>query len=281
MPRKVKTAFTATDDDVAITGIHDIGFIPKRARRRARGRDPGRRRHLDHAAHRADALRVRRARQRRLPARSPRPACGSSTARSGCARTAPAPGSRSWSTRSGSTPSASWSTRSSRATGSTSATSTIERLLLDTTRRPTTPRRRRRATAARTATAPSSTRFVESNVRPQRQDGFSTIEVKVTRGDLTPEQFRGLGQIMREFTGGYARTTVQQNFVLRWVRDESRLRRLAAPPRARPRRRRRDARSPTSSAAPAPTAASSGSPARWASTRPSRTGSRRWRSPTR
>ena len=26
---------------------------------------------------------------------------------------------------------------------------------------------------------------------------------------------------MREFTGGYARTSVQQNFVLRWVRDES------------------------------------------------------------
>ena len=29
MPRKVKTAFTATDADVAITGIHDIGFIPR------------------------------------------------------------------------------------------------------------------------------------------------------------------------------------------------------------------------------------------------------------
>ncbi len=29
MPRKVKTAFTATDDDRAITGIHDIGFIPR------------------------------------------------------------------------------------------------------------------------------------------------------------------------------------------------------------------------------------------------------------
>ena len=26
---------------------------------------------------------------------------------------------------------------------------------------------------------------------------------------------------MREYTGGYARTSVQQNFVLRWVRDES------------------------------------------------------------
>jgi sulfite reductase beta subunit-like hemoprotein len=62
-------------------------------------------------------------------------------------------------------------------------------------------------------------RFVEANVQAQRQEGFSTVEVKVTRGDLTPEQFRGLGQVMREFTGGYARSTVQQNFVLRWVRD--------------------------------------------------------------
>src|SRR3954467_14235190 len=29
MPRKVKTAFTATDDDRAITGIHDVGFISR------------------------------------------------------------------------------------------------------------------------------------------------------------------------------------------------------------------------------------------------------------
>jgi sulfite reductase (ferredoxin) len=63
--------------------------------------------------------------------------------------------------------------------------------------------------------------FRESNVRPQRQDGFSTVEVKIARGDLTPEQLRGLGQIARDFTGGYVRTTVQQNLVLRWVRDES------------------------------------------------------------
>jgi sulfite reductase beta subunit-like hemoprotein len=64
-------------------------------------------------------------------------------------------------------------------------------------------------------------RYLAGNVQAQRQEGFSTVEVKVTRGDLTPEQFRGLGQIMREFTGGYARSTVQQNFVLRWVRDEA------------------------------------------------------------
>ncbi|HWO15400.1 MAG TPA: nitrite/sulfite reductase [Solirubrobacterales bacterium] len=64
-------------------------------------------------------------------------------------------------------------------------------------------------------------RFLQGNVQAQRQEGFSTVEVKVERGDLTPEQFRGLAAIMREFTGGYARSTVQQNFVLRWVRDES------------------------------------------------------------
>jgi sulfite reductase beta subunit-like hemoprotein len=64
-------------------------------------------------------------------------------------------------------------------------------------------------------------RFVGSNVRPQRQDGFVTVEVKVTRGDLTPEQFRGLAVIMREHSGGYARVTVQQNLVLRWVHDAS------------------------------------------------------------
>jgi sulfite reductase (ferredoxin) len=64
-------------------------------------------------------------------------------------------------------------------------------------------------------------RFCEGNVQAQRQEGFSAVEVKIERGDLTPEQFRGLAAIMREFTGGYARSTVQQNLVLRWVRDEA------------------------------------------------------------
>jgi sulfite reductase beta subunit-like hemoprotein len=64
-------------------------------------------------------------------------------------------------------------------------------------------------------------RFLESNVQPQRQAGFSTVEVNVPRGDLSPEQLRGLAQIMREYTGGYARTTVHQNLILRWVRDEA------------------------------------------------------------
>ena len=64
-------------------------------------------------------------------------------------------------------------------------------------------------------------RFAASNVRAQRQAGFSTVLVHVDRGDLTPEQLRGLAQIMREFTGGYARTTIHQNILLRWVRNEA------------------------------------------------------------
>ena len=63
--------------------------------------------------------------------------------------------------------------------------------------------------------------WAAANVQPQRQDGFSTAEVKVARGDLSIEQLRGVAQIMRDFTGGNARTTDEQNVLLRWVRNES------------------------------------------------------------
>jgi hypothetical protein len=44
-----------------------------------------------------------------------------------------------------------------------------------------------------------------SNVRPQRQAGFSTVEVKVSRGHLTPEQLRGLADITRPYSAGRSR----------------------------------------------------------------------------
>jgi len=64
-------------------------------------------------------------------------------------------------------------------------------------------------------------RFCRSSVQPQRQAGFSTVQAHVYRGDLSPEQLRGLAAIVREYSGGYARTTVHQNLLLRWVRDEA------------------------------------------------------------
>ena len=267
MPRKIKTAFTATDADNAITQIHDIAFIPRAARRRARRRDPRRRRHLDHAAARAGAVRVRRARQRRLPEGLRGRASGSSTARTSCASTAPAPASRCWSTRSGSTPSASMVEEELQGDWVAERDFSIDGILFEH-RRAGAARRRRRSqygspNGDQRAVRPLRRRATS---QPQRQRGFSTVEVKIHRGDLTPEQLRGLGQIMRDYSGGYARTTVQQNLVLRWVRDEAvydvwkRARGSSSSATPAP------TRSPTSSAAPAPTPASSGSPARWAST---------------
>src|SRR5829696_5134854 len=64
-------------------------------------------------------------------------------------------------------------------------------------------------------------RFAAANVIAQRQSGYSAVQVKVVRGDLTPAQFRGLADLMREYSGGYARMTVHQNIVLRWVRNEA------------------------------------------------------------
>jgi sulfite reductase (ferredoxin) len=64
-------------------------------------------------------------------------------------------------------------------------------------------------------------RWRATSVQPQRQAGYSTVQIKVIRGDLTPEQFRGLADVMRRYSGGYARTTVHQNLVLRWVREET------------------------------------------------------------
>ena len=60
-------------------------------------------------------------------------------------------------------------------------------------------------------------RFVASNVAPQVQGGYSTIEVKVNQGDLTPDQFRGLAGILREYGASRARATHWQNIVLRWI----------------------------------------------------------------
>jgi sulfite reductase beta subunit-like hemoprotein len=64
-------------------------------------------------------------------------------------------------------------------------------------------------------------RFRDSNVTAQRQEGYSAVQVHVPRGDLTPDQLRALAQIARRYSGGWVRTTVHQNLLLRWVRDET------------------------------------------------------------
>ena len=63
--------------------------------------------------------------------------------------------------------------------------------------------------------------WARTAVKAQRQAGYSAIEVQVPQGDLSPEQFRGLATIMREHGSGRARTTPWQNIVLRWIPNES------------------------------------------------------------
>jgi sulfite reductase beta subunit-like hemoprotein len=58
-------------------------------------------------------------------------------------------------------------------------------------------------------------------VRKQRQSGFVAVQLKVSQGDLSPAQFRGLAAIMRRYGNGRARTTQWQNFVFRWIPEHS------------------------------------------------------------
>jgi sulfite reductase beta subunit-like hemoprotein len=45
------------------------------------------------------------------------------------------------------------------------------------------------------------------------------VTLTIPLGNLSPEQFRAVGDIMRRFSGGNARTQQNQNLVLRWVHE--------------------------------------------------------------
>ena len=60
-------------------------------------------------------------------------------------------------------------------------------------------------------------RWLKTNVVDQRQEGYHLVYVKPTRGDITPDQFRALADMVRRYTGGHVRTTQEQNLVMRWV----------------------------------------------------------------
>jgi sulfite reductase beta subunit-like hemoprotein len=60
-------------------------------------------------------------------------------------------------------------------------------------------------------------RWIETNVSAQRQEGYYLVHVKLPRGDINHAQFRGLADIVRRYTGGRARSNLEQNLVLRWV----------------------------------------------------------------
>ena len=60
-------------------------------------------------------------------------------------------------------------------------------------------------------------RWRGTNTRPQKQEGYVTVTVTLPLGDITANQLRDLADIVRRFTKETIRTTVEQNFVIRWV----------------------------------------------------------------
>lgn len=62
--------------------------------------------------------------------------------------------------------------------------------------------------------------FLRDNVAPQRQNGYNAVTIHLPLGDLTPAQGRGIAALADAYCGGDLRTTVEQNLLLRWVRDQ-------------------------------------------------------------
>ncbi len=62
-------------------------------------------------------------------------------------------------------------------------------------------------------------RWMFTNVIGQKQDGFSTVTIRLRLGDQSSKQMRELAKILRKF-GASCRVVITQNLMLRWVRNE-------------------------------------------------------------
>jgi sulfite reductase (NADPH) hemoprotein beta-component len=62
--------------------------------------------------------------------------------------------------------------------------------------------------------------WTATNVRPQKQAGYSLVTVTTVLGDMTSAQMRLLGQLALAYSDGTVRVTSDQNVVLRWVPNQ-------------------------------------------------------------
>src|SRR4029450_2515454 len=62
--------------------------------------------------------------------------------------------------------------------------------------------------------------WASTNVRPQRQPGYSLVTVTIPLGDLTGAQLRILADLALAYGDGTVRTTVRQGLLFRWVRAQ-------------------------------------------------------------
>ncbi|HTW65520.1 MAG TPA: nitrite/sulfite reductase [Bryobacteraceae bacterium] len=64
---------------------------------------------------------------------------------------------------------------------------------------------------------PEYERWLETNIREQKQTGYAMVTVKIAQGNLTGNQMHGLAQIARTAGDGLLRVTIDQNLVLAYV----------------------------------------------------------------
>ena len=60
-------------------------------------------------------------------------------------------------------------------------------------------------------------RWHESNVRPQKQDGYRLVTVRLPLGDVSAGQLRVIADLADAYADGAVRMTLTQNLVLRWI----------------------------------------------------------------
>ncbi len=64
-------------------------------------------------------------------------------------------------------------------------------------------------------------RWQQSNVSPQRQEGYCHVTVRLPLGDFTSGQMRVLADLAEAYGDGQMRLTVEQNVLYRWVKRTS------------------------------------------------------------
>jgi sulfite reductase (NADPH) hemoprotein beta-component len=64
-------------------------------------------------------------------------------------------------------------------------------------------------------------RWTKSNVQRQRQPGYAIVTVRLPLGDFTAGQAQVIADLAEAYSDGTARLTIEQNFVLRWVRTDA------------------------------------------------------------
>ena len=68
-----------------------------------------------------------------------------------------------------------------------------------------------------TGSDPEFDRWLDTNVQAQRQSGYHTVTAKLPLGDINPEQFHQLADLSRTYGASRVRLTHQQNLAIRWV----------------------------------------------------------------